>query len=115
MAALRNASGLSLVHPAPEPDRADRVPARPAAPGPRVGTYPGRRLHGGRVCIAARVRDPQECAAAPLVRPETAEYPLRHGSRMFEVDPDLWLKRSDERRVGKECVSTCKSRWSPYT
>src|SRR3546814_15663406 len=22
--------------------------------------------------------------------------------------------RSDERRVGKECVSTCKSRWSPY-
>src|SRR3546814_1053420 len=23
--------------------------------------------------------------------------------------------RSEERRVGKECVSTCKSRWSPYT
>src|SRR3546814_10882933 len=23
-------------------------------------------------------------------------------------------KRSEERRVGKECVSTCKSRWSPY-
>src|SRR3546814_12371701 len=22
-------------------------------------------------------------------------------------------KRSDERRVGKECVSTCRSRWSP--
>src|SRR3546814_12979667 len=22
--------------------------------------------------------------------------------------------RSEERRVGKECVSTCKSRWSPY-
>src|SRR3546814_3062840 len=22
--------------------------------------------------------------------------------------------RSDERRVGKECVSTCRSRWSPY-
>src|SRR3546814_4438965 len=37
------------------------------------------------------------------------------------VDPDeLWpaLKspspRSEERRVGKECVSTCRSRWSPY-
>src|SRR3546814_13016118 len=27
----------------------------------------------------------------------------------------LWLAlRSDERRVGKECVSTCRSRWSPY-
>src|SRR3546814_14314747 len=29
----------------------------------------------------------------------------------------LWLEtilRSEERRVGKECVSTCRSRWSPY-
>src|SRR3546814_5777757 len=24
------------------------------------------------------------------------------------------LERSEERRVGKECVSTCRSRWSPY-
>src|SRR3546814_17578518 len=24
-------------------------------------------------------------------------------------------KRSEERRVGKECVSTCRYRWSPYT
>src|SRR3546814_4737888 len=32
---------------------------------------------------------------------------------------DHWLNaeeaiRSEERRVGKECVSTCRSRWSPY-
>src|SRR3546814_18114829 len=27
------------------------------------------------------------------------------------VDP---VTRSEERRVGKECVSTCRSRWSPY-
>src|SRR3546814_19144036 len=32
----------------------------------------------------------------------------------------LWIvqlsfsPRSEERRVGKECVSTCRSRWSPY-
>src|SRR3546814_12679312 len=26
----------------------------------------------------------------------------------------LFRKRSEERRVGKECVSTCRSRWSPY-
>src|SRR3546814_5009282 len=26
--------------------------------------------------------------------------------------PDIG--RSEERRVGKECVSTCRSRWSPY-
>src|SRR3546814_20757923 len=25
-----------------------------------------------------------------------------------------WSIRSEERRVGKECVSTCRSRWSPY-
>src|SRR3546814_14277075 len=24
------------------------------------------------------------------------------------------VQRSEERRVGKECVSTCRSRWSPY-
>src|SRR3546814_20107288 len=24
------------------------------------------------------------------------------------------LDRSEERRVGKECVSTCRSRWTPY-
>src|SRR3546814_15194045 len=26
----------------------------------------------------------------------------------------LFDQRSEERRVGKECVSTCRSRWSPY-
>src|SRR3546814_14315193 len=26
----------------------------------------------------------------------------------------LGQARSEERRVGKECVSTCRSRWSPY-
>src|SRR3546814_17150486 len=27
----------------------------------------------------------------------------------------LGLRRSEERRVGKACVSTCRSRWSPST
>src|SRR3546814_18043350 len=32
------------------------------------------------------------------------------------VTPDNqgFYGRSEERRVGKECVSTCRSRWSPY-
>src|SRR3546814_10114580 len=30
----------------------------------------------------------------------------------FNIYPE---KRSEERRVGKECVSTCRSRWSPNT
>src|SRR3546814_12286183 len=28
--------------------------------------------------------------------------------------PYVFLLRSEERRVGKECVSPCRSRWSPY-
>src|SRR3546814_17926482 len=32
--------------------------------------------------------------------------------KYFVVQTDR--QRSEERRVGKECVSTCRSRWSPY-
>src|SRR3546814_13456371 len=31
-----------------------------------------------------------------------------------DVERALGTERSEERRVGKECVSTCRSRWSPY-
>src|SRR3546814_6372571 len=31
----------------------------------------------------------------------------------FDVE-GLGISRSEERRVGTECVSTCRSRWSPY-
>src|SRR3546814_2766767 len=30
------------------------------------------------------------------------------------LDRERLQGRSEERRVGKECVSTCRSRWSPY-
>src|SRR3546814_1254664 len=30
-------------------------------------------------------------------------------AKTYRINP-----RSEERRVGKECVSTCRSRWSPY-
>src|SRR3546814_11794707 len=33
--------------------------------------------------------------------------------RASSLHPDL-QSRSEERRVGQECVSTCRSRWSPY-
>src|SRR3546814_4959648 len=32
----------------------------------------------------------------------------------FEFGVRAIAVRSEERRVGKECVSTCRSRWSPY-
>src|SRR3546814_7013809 len=37
----------------------------------------------------------------------------RDPDRLAERLTSLRL-RSEERRVGKECVSTCRSRWSPY-
>src|SRR3546814_16968339 len=40
-----------------------------------------------------------------LIMPDTA-YIEKHTENL--------LGRSEERRVGKECVSTCRSRWSPY-
>src|SRR3546814_18884262 len=40
---------------------------------------------------------------------------LEHRRRYLNAAATLdRLLRSEERRVGKECVSTCRSRWSPY-
>src|SRR3546814_5128360 len=45
-------------------------------------------------------------------QPGTVRAAADHGKE----DGFLQLRgnRSEERRVGKECVSTCRSRWSPY-
>src|SRR3546814_12710139 len=40
---------------------------------------------------------------------------VREGAHVFPAHDRLQRNiRSEERRVGKECVSTCRSRWSPY-
>src|SRR3546814_19804338 len=37
------------------------------------------------------------------------------GERMLIfVDIETLMTRSEERRVGKECASKCRSRWTPY-
>src|SRR3546814_13535943 len=44
-------------------------------------------------------------------RPERYWLLIEHGdTEICKTYPG----RSEERRVGKECVSTCRSRWSPY-
>src|SRR3546814_5474986 len=56
------------------------------------------------------------------VRPSLKDYAqeLATGDRWKPLRTIEQLKakaraaRSEERRVGKECVSTCRSRWSPY-
>src|SRR3546814_15919602 len=40
-------------------------------------------------------------------------YPLNR-SHVVSLPLGCAQTRSEERRVGKECVSTCRSRWSPY-
>src|SRR3546814_21075002 len=49
-----------------------------------------------------------------ILRPGVGRGDRRHvAARAFPDEfPDR--RRSEERRVGKECVSTCRSRWSPY-
>src|SRR3546814_4513590 len=41
---------------------------------------------------------------------EEVHVSLAHEEALVRFRPDI----SEERRVGKECVSTCRSRWSPY-
>src|SRR3546814_21055697 len=39
---------------------------------------------------------------------------LENKQRLGPVTQRMLSLRSEERRVGKECVGTCRSRWSPY-
>src|SRR3546814_1421908 len=45
-------------------------------------------------------------ASLRAVREKATAFAKKHGATLGQ--------RSEERRVGKECVSTCRSRWSPY-
>src|SRR3546814_19682731 len=56
----------------------------------------------------------EEAGRAAMVGP-TALF-VRVGRLAVAVDQRIAARadRSEERRVGKECVSTCRSRWSPF-
>src|SRR3546814_4132782 len=64
-----------------------------------------------------RLRSPAQCRhhlslpAAPAIRSRQLLVLDRIRRRPA---PRRRRARSEERRVGKECVSTCRSRWSPY-
>src|SRR3546814_7341786 len=49
---------------------------------------------------------------APPLKADGSPYPDSPG--LGNAYKDGFGSRSEERRVGKECVSTCRSRWSPY-
>ena len=54
-------------------------------------------------------------------KPREKDYKLFDGDGLFLLVTstkgkvsDIAVDRSEERRVGKECASMCRSRWSPY-
>src|SRR3546814_14062534 len=63
------------------------------------------RFHGVGVSLVALAF--ASAAAAQEVRPGG-------GDTQLSGDGDASSARSEERRVGKECVSTCGSRWWPF-
>src|SRR3546814_15408570 len=46
--------------------------------------------------------------------PDVVEFHTVTGALEYLLRVEVADIRSEERRVGKECVSTCRSRWSPY-
>src|SRR3546814_12237937 len=73
-------------------------------------------LEGIEVAMTRRTAgDP---SARPLLPDEAVsleEAIASHTINVAQVNGfDKITGRSEERRVGKECVSTCRSRWSPY-
>ena len=58
-----------------------------------------------------RMRDDSTALRARLAEVEGA---LREVISVSDRKTDIYDRRSEERRVGKECTSWCRSRWSPY-
>src|SRR3546814_3155846 len=58
----------------------------------------------------------EPCPAAPwcLCSHNPLQIFERTSPAIRSDDQNSEWTRSEERRVGKECVSTCRSRWSPY-
>src|SRR3546814_16652177 len=67
-------------------------------------------LDDDRVIIAV-ARLERAAEVEPRLLGDDADDVRRHPA---EIQPGHSQARSEERRVGKECVSTCRSRWSPY-
>src|SRR3546814_20845381 len=57
----------------------------------------------------------EELMASPAAVRSVLGYLFARFDERFDGAPTLLILRSEERRVGKGCVSTCRSRWSPYT
>src|SRR3546814_18314146 len=74
-----------------------------------------RRIH---MCGPPAMMGAMRGVLAELGVPDAQLHTEAFGPASLPADhEDLEVKpapRSEERRVGKECVSTCRTRWSPY-
>ena len=71
------------------------------------------RGHSERVAALAR-RIALAAGVAPGPADIIAQAGLLHDLGKIGIPEDVLRNRSEERRVGKECTATCRSRWSPY-
>src|SRR3546814_18250659 len=62
---------------------------------------------------AFRQQFPEQYDAAVTTDRFVADARTRWRNSMSAYHQTMRIQRSEERRVGKECVSTCRSRWSP--
>src|SRR3546814_7324909 len=96
----------------------ERAVPPPVPPAPAQFMCAGIGGIGGKTIVQGGVRGRVSIDPTPqgLSRPGKAicgpmtRSGLRTGCQNRRIDQ----ARSEERRVGKECVSTCRSRWSPY-
>src|SRR3546814_16038557 len=73
-----------------------------------------RALERGQKNPAQRIAERQAEAALQRFGDEGRLAPAVARDLDFQAVGLLQFLRSEERRVGKECVSTCRSRWSTY-
>src|SRR3546814_13022162 len=112
----------------------DFRPVRTGGRRPNLGPGAYRRdgdLMAGLIPAVRRMVFALLLPCLVLATPAAADAPLREsfdlrvpvapvavpvdGQRLLRYELHLANFRSEERRVGKECVSTCRSRWSPCT
>src|SRR3546814_18514895 len=67
----------------------------------------------GYVFKQAAAGDMRQRTDSPAMNKRQQRLHIDSGGSHQGIDQQNIL-RSEERRVGKECVSTCRSRWSPY-
>src|SRR3546814_11787097 len=53
-------------------------------------------------------------APPPMIAPPQAQAHNLAKAIRTDIFDTLFVLRSEERSVGKECVGTCRSRWAPY-